>query len=83
MKKYIWEGAVGVMLEPKPSKNGEYFWTFEFVRCFKEEGNHEMRYAKSFSERNAEALGTALSKAFQYMSETTADRHVANVQLAV
>lgn len=72
MKKHIWEGAVGISLEPKQSRTGDYFWTFELVRCFKQDGSDEMRYASHFTERNAEAMGRALSRAFQFMTETSA-----------
>ena len=72
MKKYIWEGAVGVVLQPKPDRHGEYFWTFEFVRCFRQAGVEEMRYGKSFTQRNADALGKALDRAFEFMTTTSA-----------
>jgi hypothetical protein len=49
--------------------SGESFFTFEPVRCYKRDGNEEFEYSHSFTEKNAEALGTVISKALSYIQQ--------------
>lgn len=79
MKKYIWEGPVGVSLEPKQASSGDYFWTFQFHRCFRKREDDDMHYASSFTQRNSQALGTVMSKAFQFMGTTAASEFAAQL----
>jgi len=73
-KTHIWEGSVGVRIEQKTNREtGEPFFTFEPVRCFKRNGNEQFEYSHSFTEKNAEALGTVISKALNYIQEHSPD----------
>lgn len=68
--KRIWEGAVGITLTPRQQKNGEYFWTFSFVRAYKRKGSEKWEYAQHYAQNHADALGKVLSRAFQFMEQT-------------
>jgi hypothetical protein len=69
-KKHIWEGSVGVRIDKRQSKEtGKAFFTFEPVRCYKRDGQDNFEYSHSFTERNAEALGTVISKALSHIRE--------------
>jgi hypothetical protein len=67
---YIWDKSVGVRIR-RQSNNATAadFLTFELVRCYKPEGSDEFKYASTFTERNAEALGIVISKALNYIRE--------------
>jgi hypothetical protein len=72
--KYLWEGAVGIKISTR--LNGvskKPFYTFELVRCFKREGSDEMEYTRSFSPKNADAIGRVIQRALEYMHENPAD----------
>ncbi len=70
LKKYIWEGAVGVSIQERTNKQtGETFLSFEFVRCYKTPDSDEMKYSSTFTERNAEALGRIIQKTLRYCAD--------------
>ena len=70
LKKYIWEGAVGVSIQERTNKQtGETFHSFEFVRCYKTPDSDEMKYSTTFTERNAEALGRVIQKTLRYCAD--------------
>jgi len=64
----IWDKSVGVRIRKQTNNtSGDDFCTFELVRCYKPEGADEFRYATTFTERNAEALGNVISKALSFI----------------
>lgn len=79
---HIWEGSVGIRVRPRRKKDGEYFWTYEFVRCYRNEGEAEFKYTSNFSERNDEAIGKAMARWSQFREENSAtswvERQMAN-----
>ena len=77
-KKRIWEGACGITIQPRQIKSsGDYFWSFEFTRCYKTESSDDMKYSSSFTQNNVEALGKVISKAISFMEETDPNEFVA------
>lgn len=70
MRHYIWEGSVGVVLKPRRnSKTGEYFWSYRLTRFAGEDADGQKRYHDSFSSRETEAVGKALTRALSYMDQ--------------
>jgi hypothetical protein len=67
--KRIWEGTLGIAISPRKKQNGEYFWTFYFVRAFRRTRNSNWEYAQQFGQQHATALGLLMSKAFHFMQE--------------
>jgi hypothetical protein len=67
--KRVWEGTLGVAITPRKKQNGEYFWTFHFVRAFRRTRNSNWEYAQQFGQQHATALGLLMSKAFHFMQE--------------
>jgi hypothetical protein len=67
--KRIWEGTLGIAITPRKKQNGEYFWTFYFVRAFRRTRNSNWEYAQQFGQQHATALGLLMSKAFHFMQE--------------
>ena len=67
--KRLWEGQVGITLYPQEKKDGDYFWTFRFVRSFKRQGSEKWEYVEYFGQNHSEALGKLMTKAFRYMEE--------------
>lgn len=71
-KTHIWEGSVGVRIDRRQnSETGEAFYTFEPVRCFKRDGKDDFEYSHTFTEKNAEALNTVISKAVSFIQQQT------------
>ena len=70
MKKYIWEGSVGVILQGKQNRQTrEWFWTYRLTRFAGEAESGEKRYSDTFSSRDNANLGQALSKAMSFMDQ--------------
>lgn len=70
MTHYIWEGAVGVALKPRQnSRTGEHFWSYRLTRFAGEDPDGEKRYYDTFSSRDNENVGKALSRAMSYMAQ--------------
>lgn len=67
--KRIWEGTLGIAMTPRKKQNGEYFWSFSFVRAFRRTRNSNWEYAQQFGQQHATALGLLMSKAFHFMQE--------------
>jgi hypothetical protein len=67
--KRIWEGTLGVVISPRKKQNGDYFWSFSFVRAFRRTRDSKWEYVKDFGEQHATALGLLMSKAFHFMQE--------------
>ena len=72
LSHHFWEGSVGLRVRPRKKKDGEFFWTYEFVRCFKNEGSDEFQYTNNFSERNDEAIGKVMAKWIQFREQNDA-----------
>jgi hypothetical protein len=68
--KRIWEGTLGIAITPRKKQNGEYFWSFSFVRAFRRTRNSNWEYVQHFGQQHATALGTLMSKAFHFMEQT-------------
>jgi hypothetical protein len=68
--KRIWEGTLGIAITPRKKQNGEYFWSFSFVRAFRRTRNSNWEYVQHFGQQHATALGTLMSKAFHFMDQT-------------
>lgn len=69
--KYIWEGCVGISIQPKQNtKTGEEFFSYRFHRFGGEDINGQRKYYDSFSPRDNENLGKALSRAMHFMAST-------------
>ena len=73
---FIWEGACGMVLEPKKSKDGEYFWTYRFKRAYMAEETDEWKYADTFTERNDEAIGKLMALCIRFRDEHDASAWV-------
>lgn len=74
-KKYIWEGSVGVAIEPMKKKDGSHFWKYEFTRFVKKE-DESSDYYRNFSGRNDEALDIVVAKGKAFRAENSADEWV-------
>lgn len=68
--KRIWEGTLGIAISPRKKRDGEYFWSFSFVRAFRRTRNSNWEYVQHFGQQHATALGTLMSKAFVFMEQT-------------
>ncbi len=68
--KRIWEGTLGIAISPRKKQNGEYFWSFSFVRAFRRTRDSNWEYVQHFGQQHATALGTLMSKAFHFMEQT-------------
>jgi len=68
--KRIWEGTVGIAITPRKKHDGDYFWSFSFVRSFRRTRNSQWEYVQHFGQQHAEALGVLMSKAFHFMEQT-------------
>lgn len=75
--KRFWEGPVGITLMPRKQHNGQYFWTFAFTRAFKRKGKETWEYTDFFGHKHAEALGTVMSRAMQFMEQNAPDAFTA------
>lgn len=73
---HIWEGSVGVRLQPQKRQDGTYFWKYSLTRAFKRENSEEFEYASDFSDRNDEALMSILGKAASFRSENDPNQWV-------
>jgi hypothetical protein len=51
-------------------RNGDYFWSFSFVRSFRRTRNSNWEYVQHFGQQHATALGTLMTKAFLFMEQT-------------
>lgn len=70
MAHYIWEGPVGVSLRPKRNSiTGEYFWAYRLTRFAGEDDDGQKRYFDSFSSRDNQNVGKALSRAMSFMAQ--------------
>ena len=67
----FWEGPVGIALKPRKQQSGEYFWTFAFTRAFKRQGKETWEYTDFFGQKHAAALGKVMSRAMQFMEQTS------------
>ena len=75
--KRIWEGTLGIAITPRKRQNGDYFWSFSFVRAFRRTRESNWEYAHHFGQQHAQALGVLMSKAFQFMEQNDAAAFVA------
>lgn len=64
----IWNGAVGISNQPQKNKDGNYFWKFEFTRRVKI--GDDWKYFDSFTDRDVEKLGKAMSEAISFREQT-------------
>ena len=76
--KRIWEGTLGITITPRQKRNGDYFWTFSLVRAFRRTRDANWEYAHHYGQEHAKALGTLMSRAFQFMEQTDPARFLAN-----
>lgn len=67
--KRIWEGTLGIVISPRKKQNGDYFWSFSFVRAFRRTRESKWEYVHDFGQQHATALGLLMSKAFHFMQE--------------
>jgi hypothetical protein len=67
--KRIWEGTLGIAISPRKKRNGEYFWSFSFVRAFRRTRNSNWEYVQQFGQQHAVALGLLMSRAFHFMEQ--------------
>jgi len=74
--KRFWEGTVGIAIRPRQKRGGGYFWTFSFVRAFRRSRDSEWEYAQHYGQKHAKAVGTVMTKAFQFMEQTDPARFV-------
>jgi len=74
-KKYIWEGSVGVAIEPMKKKDGTHFWKYEFKRFVKKEDD-STDYYQNFSDRNDKALDIVIAKCSSFRKENNPDEWV-------
>ena len=56
--KRIWEGTLGIAISPRKKRDGEYFWSFSFVRAFRRTRDSNWEYVQHFGQQHATALGT-------------------------
>jgi hypothetical protein len=68
--KRIWEGTLGIAITPRKKQNGDYFWSFSFVRAFRRTRDSNWEYVQHFGQQHATALGTLMTKAFLFMDQT-------------
>ena len=68
--KRIWEGTLGIAISPRKKRNGDYFWSFSFVRAFRRTRDSNWEYAQHFGQEHATALGLLMGKAFLFMQQT-------------
>lgn len=68
--KRIWEGTLGIAISPRKKRNGDYFWSFSFVRAFRRTRNSNWEYVQHFGQQHAKALGMLMTKAFLFMEQT-------------
>lgn len=68
--KRIWEGTLGIAISPRKKRDGEYFWSFSFVRAFRRTRNSNWEYVQHFGQQHATALGTLMTRAFLFMEQT-------------
>ena len=68
--KRIWEGTLGIAISPRKKRDGDYFWSFSFVRAFRRTRNSNWEYAQQFGQQHAVALGLLMSRAFHFMEQT-------------
>ena len=67
--KRIWEGTLGIAITPRKKRNGDYFWSFSFVRAFRRTRESNWEYVQHYGQHHAKALGILMSKAFQFMEQ--------------
>lgn len=67
--KRIWEGTLGIAISPRKKRDGDYFWSFSFVRAFRRTRNSNWEYAQQFGQQHAVALGLLMSRAFHFMEQ--------------
>lgn len=80
--KRIWEGTLGIAITPRKKRNGDYFWTFSFVRAFRRSRDAAWEYANHYGQEHAPALGKLMSRAFQFMEQTDPARFLAAAMTA-
>jgi hypothetical protein len=68
--KRFWEGTLGIAISPRKKRDGDYFWSFSFVRAFRRTRNSNWEYVHHFGQQHATALGILMSKAFHFMEAT-------------
>ena len=68
--KRFWEGTLGIAISPRKKRDGDYFWSFSFVRAFRRTRNSNWEYVQHFGQQHATALGILMSKAFHFMEQT-------------
>lgn len=67
--KRIWEGTLGIAITPRKKRDGDYFWSFSFVRAFRRTRDSNWEYVQHFGQQHAKALGTLMTKAFLFMEQ--------------
>lgn len=75
--KRIWEGTLGIAITPRKKRDGNYFWSFSFVRAFRRSRDADWEYVQHFGQEHGQALGVLMSKAFQFMQQTDPTQFVA------
>ncbi|MEX2310296.1 MAG: hypothetical protein WD738_22195 [Pirellulales bacterium] len=75
--KRIWEGTLGIAIKPQKKHNGEYFWSFSFVRAFRRTRESNWEYVQHYGQQHAKALGVLMSKAFQFMEQNDPGQFIA------
>lgn len=73
----FWEGACGIVLRPRKRSDGDYFWTYRFIRAYKPEESQEWRYSQDFSENHDQAIATLMSRAIQFRQQNDATTWIA------
>ena len=72
----FWEGACGIVLQARKRNDGDYFWTYRFVRAYKPDGSHEWRYTDAFSENHDRAIATLMSRSIHFRQQNDATQWV-------
>ncbi len=75
----IWEGSVGICIQPQKKHSGSYFWKYALTRCYKNRQTGEWNYDQYFSRNNDEALAVVLSMGMQFMDEIDPGRYVEDI----
>ncbi len=75
----IWEGSVGICIQPQKKNDGSYFWKYALTRCYKNNQTDDWNYDQYLSRNNDEALAVVLSKGMQFMDEIDPGQYVENI----
>lgn len=80
--KRFWEGTLGIAISPRKKLDGEYFWSFSFVRAFRRTRESNWEYVHNFGQQHATALGTLMTKGFLFMEQNDPARFLADAMAA-